>query len=391
MNEKTIYQQQQQQQQLSDSNNILESKFSNNHFKPRVYDDLYDDTTTGSITTTTASSSSSSSTEVKQQQQQNIKLKKKKNNFKKKKDNKNVTIVNNTSSISNSSSNNNNNSKNKNNKNNNNNNNLKKKNIIKHYATYKLFSPFHRMLSLNVLPSLDELQTEFYHLLEMEGCQSLQTEIKTFIRQPNYKEKSADQMLQPLQHFHTSADLDQLAFRDDRNRIETIVRKICGFLKKETNMVLVELILMSIGISKSIEILKLALDIENRGGIFIKVKIDENNIDINNNINNQNNDTLMTDINNSNNNNNLVVTRRKTIGGIFFKLAMMAIPEDMKRKVFSLTVLQRYKRERGSKGKGTFTEITNFIQLPSIDSIMNNQSEINDLDDEFDKLLNLKE
>eukprot|EP01133_Synstelium_polycarpum_P012812 gene12812-15035_t len=235
-------------------------------------------------------------------------------------------------------------------------------------------TPFHKMLNLKMLPSLDDLYSEFYHLLEMDKCQTLAQEMKTFLVQKNQKELRDAKMASHLDHHHQREELEAIEFVDNRERIETIVRKICGFLQKEANMVLVELILMSIGLPKSLDCLKHTLDIEHGGGIYIKLKDGEITCDANA-------DSMVVAA-------ATVAKRRKTPGGIFFKLAMEIIPPDQKRKVFSESVLLRYKRERRRKGKGHYTRITQFMPLPSVEVLRNNDVP-EDFDEEFEKLLQI--
>ncbi|GAM25832.1 hypothetical protein SAMD00019534_090070 [Acytostelium subglobosum LB1] len=258
---------------------------------------------------------------------------------------------------------------------------------IKNYDIYKVFSPFHRMLDLGLCPSLDDLYTEFFHLLNMDKCALLNNEMKTYTsssssslstrQRPTQTQSHEQQMRMPLEHHHSTLEIDSIQFRDDRSMIETIVRKICGFLNKESNMVLVELVVMSLGLTKSIELLKHTLDIEQQGGITIKVvtKDDEGEHD------GDDNDDEATETQQ---------VRRRTPGGVFFRLAVMSIPPKLKLQVFSMSALSKYKKQRHTKGKGRFTLITDFVPLPSIESIRNDH-EVNALDEEFERLLSLND
>eukprot|EP01132_Coremiostelium_polycephalum_P005214 gene5214-6492_t len=217
-------------------------------------------------------------------------------------------------------------------------------------------------------------------------------------------------MVKPLSHYHTSDELDQIVF-DNREIIEIAVRKICGFLNKESNMVLVEMIILSIGLSKCIQFLYLTLDIEKSGGIHINVKKQQtltdptptaiiNNIENKDNIETVNNNIDNNSIDNNIENNNEIVIekRRRTPGGIFFKLISMHFPIEMKKKIFSENAVLKYKRERKNKGVGKVCKVSDLRQLtlgpffentttPNNNNNNNNWiAELNEIDEEFEKL-----
>ncbi|KAN0032407.1 hypothetical protein ACTFIV_006301 [Dictyostelium citrinum] len=308
-------------------------------------------------------------------------------------------------------------------KSNNNHNNKKPRLKYTYDYNYKIISPFQKFLDYGICPTLNELYSEFYHILNENKCQRLKIELDE-LKRMNKGEKPIPIDFDPSKicHQHSKEDIEQIVFDpNDRQLIELAVRKFCGFLQKESNMVLMEMIILSIGLLKSIEFLHFTLEIERDGGIFTTIIpksppntttiIDENTV-----INNTSTTTITTtkDSNDqtllskattiTNNLSPQPITRRRTPGGVFYKLINLHIPTEFKSNLFSLSSLFKYKNERKKKGFGTLLDLkdklldftsNNSGNINNEDNNENSQEQINskkfnkllnEVDEEFDKL-----
>ncbi|KAM9994327.1 hypothetical protein ACTFIZ_005633 [Dictyostelium cf. discoideum] len=341
--------------------------------------------------------------------------------------------------IENNNNNNTNNNKNNNNKNNNNKSNNKKQNNnnkkprlkFTYDYNYKIISPFQKFLDYGICPTLNELYSEFYHILNENKCQKLKMELDE-LKKMNKGDKPIPIDFDPSKicHQHSKEDIEQIIFHpNDRYLIELAVRKFCGFLQKESNMVLMEMIILSIGLLKSIEFLHFTLEIERDGGIFTTVIpksnnntttttttttttiINDDNTLITTDDSNEQTSTVTavtavtsnTNCSNSKSSSQLQpITRRRTPGGVFYKLINLHIPTEFKSNLFSISSLFKYKNERKKKGFGTLLDLkdklldfTSNNSGGNDDNNENSQEQINskkfnkllnEVDEEFDKL-----
>lgn len=354
------------------------------------------------------------------------------NDIKKRKFIENNNTNNNTNSNTNSNNKNNNNNNKSNNKKQNNNNKKPRLKFTYDY-NYKIISPFQKFLDYGICPTLNELYSEFYHILNENKCQKLKMELDE-LKKMNKGDKPIPIDFDPSKicHQHSKEDIEQIIFDpNDRHLIELAVRKFCGFLQKESNMVLMEMIILSIGLLKSIEFLHFTLEIERDGGIFTTVIPksspnttttttstttttttiinDDNTLITTKDSNEQTSSSsssstaITTNTNCSNSkSSSQPITRRRTPGGVFYKLINLHIPTEFKSNLFSISSLFKYKNERKKKGFGTLLDLKDkLLDFTSNNSNGNNDNNensqeqinskkfnklLNEVDEEFDKL-----
>ncbi|EGC39413.1 hypothetical protein DICPUDRAFT_75055 [Dictyostelium purpureum] len=255
----------------------------------------------------------------------------------------------------------------------------KKKYSLMHDNNYKLISPFQKYIEAGVYPSLKELNTEFYHILTGK-CLELKNEIIN-LEKMNKNNNIPDDFDFKIQHQHQESELEKIQF-NDRKLIELAVRKFCGYLNRENNMILMEMVLLSIGLVKAIEFLQLTLEIESKGGLTFEKSVNSNS-DVNNN------------------NNNIIEIKKRSPGGLFFKMVNLHIPKEIKTSIFSTNALFKYRKERNKNGVGQLPDLRNcLINIGSSNNNNNNNTdnnnnnnninlmdEINGIDEEFDKLI----
>ncbi|KYQ90375.1 hypothetical protein DLAC_08993 [Tieghemostelium lacteum] len=259
-----------------------------------------------------------------------------------------------------------------------------KKNSIVTIGVYKQYSPFQKYLDLGKCPSIEDLYTEFYHIIK-DSCELLSVDLdkanqelkaqqrllknsdKSSDKSSNNKNVQKQRLFREQTHYHSREEMDGITIDcKDRDTIELIVRKICGFLSKERNMVLVEMILLSCSLSKSLEFLQLALDIETKGGITITIAKDRQGNPI------------------------TPMQRKKTPGGIFFKLISMHLDTQHRAMIFTQAAIHQYSKERHRQGFGKLPNCSGL--LPSATTIEgrhlldNLDSELYNIDDHFESL-----
>ncbi|KAK5582258.1 hypothetical protein RB653_003841 [Dictyostelium firmibasis] len=336
-------------------------------------------------------------------------------------------IENNNKKLTNNSNNSNDNKiKSINNNNNKNKNNKNKKARLKYTYdyNYKIISPFQKFLDYGICPTLNELYSEFYHILNESKCQNLKMELDE-LKRMNKSEEPIPENYDPSKtcHQHSKEDIEQIVFDPhDRHNIELTVRKFCGFLQKETNMLLMEIIILSIGLLKSIEFLHFTLEIERDGGIFttyvpksppLPSKINDDVVDsttlappiikTTNTTTTTSNELLTSEEIITPQSQPQPISRRRTPGGIFFKLINLHIPTELKCNIFSMSSSYKYKNERRKKGFGTLLDLSDklldFTSNNDDNSNGNNSDGVqeqtkskkfnkllNEVDEEFDKL-----